>query len=262
MQLLAPSCYVRIIAARRIPAASAREDADAMTTTTHRDVPVAPSNPNGTSPQDSPQPPPATGALDQRLHNVEHPSALIEKVGAIERGHFKYESGRHGDIYVEKFRLLEHPATAASLGHAIAGEFSYLDSELVVGPTTGGWLLAHETARALSDNSRAFCAESKESGGREFRRGFAFDPGQQVIVVDDVLTTGGSLRDTIKAVRDAGGEPVAVGVIVDRTNGAAAPKGKFDGLPFFAYLSITAASYAPGKGKCPLCDADVPLTET
>lgn len=180
--------------------------------------------------------------------------ASLREVGAVLDGHFQYASGRHGPLYVEKFRLFERPEVTAQLCARIAAHFSVQRIELVVGPTTGGILLAHETARGLG--APMFFAERGEQGGRVFERGFTFRPGQRTLVVDDVLTTGGSLRETIEAVRRSGGEPVGVGVIVDRTNGAAAP----DGLPFYACIALDVPSYAPGE--CPLCAKGVELTET
>ena len=184
--------------------------------------------------------------------------AALREVGAVLEGHFQYASGRHGPLYVEKFRLLERPEVTAQLCAQIAAHFAGENVELVVGPTTGGILLAHETARGLS--TPMFFAERGEQGGRVFERGFAFRPGQRTLVVDDVLTTGGSVRETIAAVRAGGGEPVGVGIIVDRTNGASAPGGKFEGLPFFACIALDVPSYAPED--CPLCADGIPLTVT
>ena len=184
--------------------------------------------------------------------------ASLREVGAVLDGHFQYASGRHGPLYVEKFRLFERPEATAQLCAQIAAHFCDRQIELVVGPTTGGILLAHETARGLG--APMFFAEGGEQGGRVFERGFTFRPGQRTLVVDDVLTTGGSLRETIEAVRRSGGEPVGVGVIVDRTNGAAAPDGQFDGIPFYACIALDVPSYAPGE--CPLCVNGIELTET
>lgn len=188
---------------------------------------------------------------------------LLTEQGAIQDGHFEYESGRHGRHYVEKFRLLERPKIGAGLCQQIADEFKDLAPEVVAGPTTGGLLLAYETARALGNEVLAYFAEPNSAhDGRVFGRGFEFQLGQPTLIVDDVLTTGRSLRDTIEAVRAKGGKPIGVGVIVDRTNGAKAPDGELDGLPFFACLSIDIPSYPPGPDECPLCAEDVPLTVT
>ncbi len=182
----------------------------------------------------------------------------LRAVGAVLEGHFRYASGRHGPLYVEKFRLLEQPQVTAQLCRQIAQHFAPLGVELVVGPSTGGILLAHETARALG--VQMFFAERSAAGGRVFERGFRFIPGQRTLVVDDVLTTGGSLRDTIDAVREAGGAPLGAGVIVDRTSGAAAPDGRFEGLPFFSCIALDVPSYP--ADKCPLCADSIELTLT
>ena len=206
-------------------------------------------------------------ALDRRADPTQELEPLtpadtlrtLEEARAIQHGHFRYESGRHGPQYVEKFRLLERPGITKALCAEIAKALKGHDATIVAGPSTGGILLAHETAAAL--DASAFFAEPNPAGrGRIFGRGFEFPLGARVIVVDDVLTTGGSIRDTIDAVREAGGEPVGVGVIVDRTNGRTTPRGLFDDLPFFACLSIDVPSYAPGE--CPLCVKGIELTET
>ncbi len=182
--------------------------------------------------------------------------ALLEAAGALLRGHFQYASGRHGEVYVEKFRLLEQPYVTESLCRQIAAHFHDRSPDVVVGPTTGGILLAHETAKHLGESVKAFFAERGESGGRYLGRGFTIEPGQSVLVVDDVLTTGGSVRDTLDAVAEAGGSAVGVGLVIDRTNGAT----RFGELESFACLAIDVASYSPEQ--CELCAAGVPLTIT
>ncbi len=182
------------------------------------------------------------------------PLTVLRTAGAILDGHFQYASGRHGALYVEKFRLLEDPAATVALCARLAAYARGLAVELVVGPTTGGVILAFETARQLGVH--AFFAERGEGApDRVFARGFRFHPGQRTLVVDDVLTTGGSVRDTLAAVRAAGGAPVAVGVIVDRSGG------RTDlGLPLFACMTLDFATYAPSE--CPLCRQGLPLTVT
>lgn len=191
--------------------------------------------------------------MDRQLPDEEGVRELLAEHGAIKTGHYKYESGRHGRHYVEKFRLLERPWISADLCRQIASKFKHLEPEVVAGPTTGGLVLAYETAQALGSGTLAYFAEpDSQRGGRVFARGFAFQPGQRTLVVDDVLTTGGSVRDTIEAVRKAGGEPIGVGVVVDRTNGAVDL-----GLPFFACTTLDIPSYA--EEDCPLCaDGDKP----
>ena len=125
--------------------------------------------------------------------------------------------------------------------------------QTVAGPTTGGVLLAYEVGRQLG--LRGIFAERAEAGGRAFQRDFHLEPGERVLVVDDVLTSGASVRDTLEAVRAAGGEPVGVAVMVDRSGGAVQL-----GLPFFAATEFSLATYEPAD--CPLCRDGVPLTVT
>lgn len=181
---------------------------------------------------------------------------LLEDAGAVLTGHFQYASGRHGDTYIEKFRLLEKPHVTETLCRQLAEHFVDLNPDLVVGPTTGGILLAHETAKHLGRSVNAYFAERSESGGRYLGRGFKIESGQTVLIVDDVLTTGGSVRDTLDAVVAAGGKPVGVGLVVDRTNGATG----FGDLETFACLAIDVASFDPDE--CDLCEAGVELTIT
>lgn len=180
--------------------------------------------------------------------------ALLESRGALLRGHFQYASGRHGELYIEKFRILQWPDVTEPLCRQIAERFRGLPT-VVAGPTTGGVILAYETARQLG--LRAIIAERKDDHGeeREFRRGFELGPGDRALVVDDVLTTGGSIREVLKAVTARGAEVAGVGVLVDRTGGAV----DF-GVPFFACLDVPAASWE--ASACPLCRDGVPLVVT
>ena len=179
---------------------------------------------------------------------------LLRDAGALLEGHFQYTSGRHGALYVEKFRLLERPEATTELCRCIAEHFRDAAIGVVAGPTTGGTIVAFETARQLQ--AQAFFAERPADGkGRTFARGFTFEPGEPTLVVDDVLTTGSSLRDTLAAVRAAGGEPVGVAVIVDRTAG----RTNF-GLPFYGCLTLEIETHA--AEDCPLCAQGVALTGT
>lgn len=177
----------------------------------------------------------------------------LENRGALLRGHFQYASGRHGDIYFEKFRILQWPDLTGELCKKIA-DFFASKVNLVAGPTTGGIIMSYETARHLG--LRSIIAERRDDGpGREFKRGFEIGPGDRVLVVDDVLTTGGSIREVLDAVRARGAEVAGVGVLVDRTGG------QVDfGVPFFASLTVTVSSWAPDE--CQLCKKGVPLIVT
>ncbi len=179
---------------------------------------------------------------------------LLASRGALLRGHFQLSSGRHGDLYIEKFRILQWPDVTGPLCSMIADHFRG-QANLLAGPTTGGVILSYETARHLG--LRSIIAEKKDDGSaaREFKRGFEIGPGDRVLVVDDVLTTGGSIGEVIAAVRARGAEVAGVGVLVDRTNG----KTDF-GVPFFACLTLEVASWDPAD--CDLCRRGVPLVVT
>ena len=179
---------------------------------------------------------------------------LLRRAGAVLEGHFRYTSGRHGALYVEKFRLLEDPAATSAICERLAAAMRSHGVELVVGPTTGGVIVAYEMARQLG--TQAFFAERDGEGdGRSLGRGFQVRAGQRTLIVDDVLTTGGSVRQTIAAVERAGGRPVAVAVLIDRTGG----RTDF-GLPFEAAMTLDMETHA--EDDCPLCRAGLPLTET
>jgi orotate phosphoribosyltransferase len=183
-------------------------------------------------------------------------SSDVERVfresGALREGHFILASGRHSSLYLEKFQVLQHPADTERLCGAIAVWARSLGVDSVAGPTTGGIILAHELARQLG--VRAIYAERREGApGREFRRGFAVAPGERVLVVDDIMTTGGSVQETIDAVRSAGGAVAGAAVLVDRSGGAT----RLD-VPVHSLWRLDIPSYAPAE--CPLCAKGIPAT--
>ena len=170
---------------------------------------------------------------------------LLKKRGVLLEGHFLLASGRHSARYYEKFRILEHPEDADRLCAQMAGHFKGSGIDLVVGPTTGGIILAFTVARHLG--IRALYAE-KSPEGRGFFRGMALAPGERVLVVDDVLTTGGSVKDTIAAVGRSGGKLQGIGVLIDRSD---VPLDL--GAPLFSLYRQVVESFPPEN--CPLCKA-------
>ena len=178
--------------------------------------------------------------------------ALLVKTGAIMDGHFLLTSGLHSPHYVEKFNVLQHPAYTAQLCAAMAEKFKDAQIETVVGPVTGGILLAHETGKSLG--TRAIFTE-RVDGKMTFRRGFSLRAGERVLIVEDIVTTGGSIKEVIKVVKAAGAVPVAVSMLVDRSGG----KADFSDVPSTALLTMDVETYAPET--CPLCAKGVPMTK-
>ncbi|HYM51477.1 MAG TPA: orotate phosphoribosyltransferase [Candidatus Limnocylindrales bacterium] len=177
--------------------------------------------------------------------------AAFESSGAHLRGHFVYTSGRHGADYLEKFRILEDPRATVALAGMIADRFRPHGVELVAGPTTGGVILAYEVARQL--DVHAVYAERGEASGRVLRRGFHVEAGTRVLIVDDIVTTGGSINEMVACIAQAGGQAMGIGVLGDRTGGSATVAG----LPFYACVTLDFPSYAPDE--CPQCRAGIPL---
>lgn len=180
---------------------------------------------------------------------------LLRQVGALKDGHFVLSSGRHSDRYVEKFDLLRHPkATELACAGIVEQLGDVVPIDVVAGPTTGGILLAFEVARQLE--KPAAYAERAESGSlaREFRRGTTFEPGSRILVVDDILTTGGSVRETLAALEQHDVTPIAVAVLVDRSGGTVDL-----GFPLIALSQMQIDTWSPDQ--CPLCSDGVPLTK-
>jgi orotate phosphoribosyltransferase len=169
--------------------------------------------------------------------------ALYEKTGALLRGHFRLTSGLHSDIYLQSALVLQHPEHAEALGAALAEAFRDAGARTVLAPAIGGILVAHEVARALG--VRALFTE-REQSVMTLRRGFTLERGEPCLVVEDVITTGGSTREVIQCVEGLGGRVVGVGSLIDRSGGAAAFPVKR-----VALATVTAATYPP-EG-CPLC---------
>ena len=208
-------------------------------------------------------------ALDLATRNeiARRTEALFRASGALRDGHFLLKSGRHSEAYLEKFAVLSDPAATSELcgywaaRHRSSGGAATVD--LVAGPTTGGLILAFETGRQLGTPA-IFAEEVKADDGstrREFRRGFRIEPGQRVLLVDDILTTGGSLLAMIPAVEAMGGDIVECAVLVDRSGGMATLTSPRTGrvYPLRALWAMDLATYPAGAETCPRCADGAPL---
>ncbi len=174
--------------------------------------------------------------------------ALVER-GALLDGHFRLSSGRHSDRFVQKFRILEDPIVVEEIGQALAEAVAPLGPTIVVSAAVGGIVVGYEVARALG--TKAIFVE-KEAGVPTLRRGFALAPDDRVFVVEDVVTTGGSVREVLDVVAAHGATTVAVGVIVRR-------QPTDFGVETIALLNLPIVSYDPAE--CPQCEVGLPLTE-
>lgn len=172
----------------------------------------------------------------------------FKATGALLEGHFVLSSGLHSTRYLQCALVLQHPSEAEKLGQAIALGFRDADIELVASPAIGGIVIGHEVARALGAR---FLWTEREGGVMSLRRGFSVRPGEKTLVVEDVVTTGGSTRETIAALRTAGAVVVGAASIIDRSAGDADV-----GVPrvALATLSVPAVEAA----QCELCRAGVP----
>lgn len=171
----------------------------------------------------------------------------LRSIGALKAGHFLLTSGRHSDRYVEKFDLLRQPRTTERVCAELVSRVAGWRPDVVAGPTTGGILLAFEVARQLGV-SAAYAEHSGPGTEREFRRGTTFPTGSRVLVVDDIVTTGGSVRETLDALARHDVHVVGVAVLVDRSGG------EVDfGVPVVALSHLVIPSWVPDA--CPLCAA-------
>ncbi|MBI5092254.1 MAG: orotate phosphoribosyltransferase [Candidatus Hydrogenedentes bacterium] len=177
---------------------------------------------------------------------------LFRKQGALLEGHFIFASGRHGNRFLQAARILQHPTHTERLCRELAARFQRLKVDVVIGPATGGILLAYETARKLG--CRAAFTEKDGHGGMILKRGFVLKPGTRALVVEDVITTGGSVQKTIDHLSERGAEIVGVGVLIDRSGGEA----KFD-CRFEALAQLPLESWSPEL--CELCTKGIPVVD-
>ncbi len=177
--------------------------------------------------------------------------AIFQKTNALLEGHFLLTSGLHSPRYLQCALVLQHPKHSEQLGKQLAAHFHNACVSAVVAPAIGGIVVAHETARALG--VRALFTE-RENGVMTFRRGFSLQPGERILVVEDVVTTGGSTKETIEAVERAGGVVIGAGSIVDRSGGSADV-----GVRRVALMTLSVPTYQPDA--CPLCAEGMPVVK-
>jgi orotate phosphoribosyltransferase len=170
---------------------------------------------------------------------------IYTKTGALLTGHFLLSSGLHSEQYLQSALVLQQPEIATRLCAALAEPFRHSRIDAVIAPALGGVFVSHETARALG--VRGLFAE-RVNGELTLRRGFMIKPGERVLVVEDVITTGKSTKETIEVVRKSGGEVVAAASLIDRSGGKAEL-----GVPYQSLVTLNVPTYAPEA--CPLCKA-------
>lgn len=176
---------------------------------------------------------------------------LLRETGVYREGHFLLTSGRHSPAFFLFSQAFQYPDHAERLGVRLARLFTDTVVDTVIGPAMGGVILAHEAARAKG--ARSIYVEKAESGGMILKRGFTVRPGERVLVVEDAITTGGSVAKVLEVLTDMGVKPVGVGAVVDRSDGTAA-----FGVPFRSLLRLEIPSYEPDN--CPLCREGKVLT--
>jgi orotate phosphoribosyltransferase len=175
---------------------------------------------------------------------------ILQKTGAILKGHFLLTSGTHSDGYIQCARILQYPSYAKKVLELVAEKVKHLDMEIVVGPALGGIIVAYELGRQL--NKRAMFAERKD-GIMQFRRGFVIKPGEKVLITEDVVTAGTSTMEVKRLVEERGADVIGVACIVDRRS----PEYNLLDLPLYSALKMSINTYTPDD--CPLCRMGKPL---
>ena len=175
----------------------------------------------------------------------------FRKTGALLEGHFQLSSGLHSTVYLQCALVLQFPEKAEEFGRAIAEKFQGQGIELVASPAIGGIVIGHEVARALGAR---FVWTEREAGQMTLRRGFTVSPGEKTLVIEDVITTGGSTRDTIEALKRAGADVIAAASIIDRSAGSADV-----GVPLTALASLKVLAVEPTV--CDACKLGEPVVK-
>jgi orotate phosphoribosyltransferase len=176
---------------------------------------------------------------------------IFRRHSALLEGHFILSSGLHSDRYVQCAQVLQHPRVAEQLCSQLADRLRHLKPSVVAAPALGGVLVAHEVARALG--VRAIFTERQE-GAMTLRRGFSLEPGEPTLVVEDVITTGLSTRETIQCIEQAGGKVLGAGSLIDRSGGTTDL-----GMTKASLINLKIQNYNPAE--CPLCKAGIPAVK-
>jgi len=177
----------------------------------------------------------------------------FEQAGAIQKGHFKLTSGVHSDTYIQCAQIMQHPEFMHNLCSELGKKFRGDDIDVIVGPAIGGIIMAHVMARVLGPWVRAIFTE-RENGKMTLRRSFEINQGEKVLVVEDVTTTGSSVREVMDIVKSRQGKVVGVGVLIDRSGG------KVDfGIKTEKLLTVDIKTHLPEE--CPLCKKGIPVAK-
>jgi orotate phosphoribosyltransferase len=178
---------------------------------------------------------------------------IYEETGALLKGHFRLSSGRHSDRYLQSALVLQYPWQAEMLCQALAEKVRPLNPQAVLSPAMGGLFVGHELARALRVRS-IFTERNKETDAMELRRGFTVGKGERIFAVEDIITTGKSVRESYQVVRELGAEVVGVGCLIDRSGGENA----FD-VPVKSLTSMKVESWE--EKDCPMCKQGLPVVK-
>ncbi|MBL7191998.1 orotate phosphoribosyltransferase [bacterium] len=176
---------------------------------------------------------------------------IFRECGALLTGHFLLSSGRHSDAYLEKFRIFERPRLHSKLIAELLERFDGINVDTVVGPALGGVIMASEAARQL--NCRAVFLE-KENNILTLRRGFILHPGEKTLILDDIMTTGGSVKEAIDIAQKAGTRIMGVGLLADRAGGSVDL-----GLPYKSLMKVDLPTWS--ASSCPLCRKNIELVK-
>jgi len=181
---------------------------------------------------------------------------ILEENNVLKTGHFLLSSGLHSAKYFEKFRILENPELVVMFGKMIAEHYKDKGISILCGPTTGGVIIAYEVARQMG--LKCIFAESKPpEAGRVIRRGFTVPEGAKILVVDDILTTGGSIKETLDALKSFPGKVIGISVLIDRSSELIKFNEMVPEVEFFACYKTAVKNYE--LNSCPLCKVNIPL---